>query len=155
MTNVFELEEGVGFRGGLSVEIGEGPEVGGAQARCLYIHDDAFSFIDPILAKRAANYGSGARYGVTEIVDEAWRGVVEDLRSLATRLASGISPLEADVAWVHTVDLDDDVEIDNAAFRRRFDDPVQREALRAFLMSVADWIEGRLTHQTVLTVYGL
>lgn len=153
--NVFELEEGVGFKGGLTVEIGEGPEVDGAQTHCLYIHDDAFSFVDPILARRAANYGPGARYGVTEIAADAWRAVVEDLRRLATRLATGVSPGETDISWVHTVHLDDDVEIDSATFRRRFDDPGQCEALRTFLVSVADWIDGRLTRHAVLTVYGV
>jgi hypothetical protein len=149
MTNVFELEEGIGFRGGLTVEIGEGPEVQGAQTCCLYIHDD------PILAKRAANYGPGNRYGVTEIAAVTWRAVVEDLRVLAARLAAGVSPGEADIAWVHTVDLVNGVEIDSATFRRRFDDPDQRETLRAFLVSVADWIDRSLTRQAVLTVYGV
>jgi len=155
MTNVFELEEGIGFRGGPTVEIGEGPEVQGAQTCCLYIHDDAFAFIDPILAKRAANYGPGNRYGVAEIAAVTWRAVVEDLRVLAARLAAGVSPGEADIAWVHTVDLVNGVEIDSATFRRRFDDPDQREALRVFLVSVADWIDESLTRQRVLTVYGI
>ncbi|TCS10323.1 hypothetical protein [Caulobacter sp. BK020] len=154
MNNVFELAEGVGHRGGLSVEIGTGPRVPGAQTGCLYIHDDAFSFIDPLLTKHAANYRPGARYGVTEVAADAWRAVAGDLRALAERLATGVSPGDADISWIHTVDLDDDIEIDGATFRRRFDDPSQREGLRIFLASVADWIEGRLTRQTVLTVYG-
>ena len=153
--SLFELEEGVGHKGGLVLEIGEGPEVEGARTRCLYVHDEAFSFIEPSLVRHAGNYAPGARYGVTEIIAEAWKAVVEDLRALAVRLTEESVPLDADIAWVHTVDLDDDVEIDSATFRRRFEDAGQRDALRAFLVSVADWIEESLARQTVLTVYGI
>ena len=155
MTNLFELEEGIGLKGGLTVQIGEGPEVRGAMTRNLTIRDEAFSFIEPALRRHATNYGPSARYGVTEIVADAWKAVVEDLRKLATRLAAGASPSDADFDWVHTVDLDDGIEINSASFRRRFDHPDERTALGAFLVSVADWVDESLTRQTVLTIYGV
>lgn len=153
--SLFELKEGIGHKGGLVIEIGEGPQVAGAQTPCLYVRDEAFSFIEPSLSRHAANYAPGARYGVTEIAAEAWKAVVKDLRALAARLTAWASLSDMDIAWVHTVDLDNDVEIDSATFRQRFDDPGQRDALRVFLVSVADWIEESLTRQTVLTVYGV
>lgn len=155
MTELFELTEGFGFKGGLTVEIGEGAAVPGAATRCLHIRDEAFSFVEPLLKRHAANYGPYARWGVTEIVADTWKAVVEDLRALAARLAEGLSPSDDDIAWVHEVDLDNDVEIDSATFREGFENPGRREALRVFLASVADWIEESLTRHAVLTVYGV
>ena len=84
----------------------------------------------------------------------AWRPSVDDLRALAARFADGHPPSPSDFNWVHTIDLDRDVEIDSATFRQRFDDPARLEALSALLASVANWIEDSLRRHDVLTVYG-
>jgi hypothetical protein len=152
---LFEIQTGVGLRSGLVIQISEGQEANVHGAASLYISDDAYSFIEPILARRAPSYGPGARWGVTEIKAVSWHLAIVDLRVLAGRVLAGQALEDQDLDWIHLVDLDEGLEIDAASFRKRFDDPVQAAALGEFLVSVAQWIEQALERNDVLTVYGV
>lgn len=152
---LFQLDEGFGMRGGLIVQIGTGTKEANGATSSIYVRDDAFSFIEPILKRRVANYHPYARWGVTEIQADAWLPVVADLKSLAARLAAGEALSSADIAWVHTVDEDNGIETDADMFRQQVGNGESLAALRAFLERVAEWVEDSLQQEAVLTIYGI
>lgn len=154
LTKLFEVDIGVGSKGGMTVQIGEGPTTSLLGGRRLSVSDDAYSFIEPVLARSIADYHPDTRWGVRQAEAESWRTAAVDFRALAARLAEGGSLAADDIAWVHTVDLDTNVEIDAETFRQEIDTREGHEALGAFLLTVADWIEDALKRETVLTIYG-
>jgi hypothetical protein len=152
---MFDITRGVGTRGGLTIQICESGKDAYAAAPSLSFSDDAFSFVVPILKRRAAAWVPYARWGLTEIDAESWRLVVQDLRAFAERIAGDAALSEEDVTAVPLVDLDTDTELDAAAFRAQFQEPRHRDAICGFLTGVADWVDDGLTRNDVLTVCGV
>ena len=153
--DMFEVSYGFGMQGGLTIEIGEGPFDRTYKMRRISMRDDAFSLIEPVLRRHASKYSDNSRWGVTEVSAAEWRSTVNDLRVLAERLRVGEAPSISDISWVHTVDLDDDVEIGVEAAHRLFCEPEHIKSAAIFLVEVADWVEDSLQRHDALTVYGV
>jgi hypothetical protein len=150
-----EIEEGAGLRGGLTIQIAQGHQSTQGQAPSIYLTDEAFSFVEPSLFRHAAQYGNMSRWGVTEVSRSEWQLIVDELKHLSAQFSNGQKPLPADFIWVHTADLDSDVETDSVAFSHRFDDPPTLRKLSEFLVGVADWVERTAQSEKVLTVFGV
>ena len=120
----------------------------------IYLTDEAFSLVEPILARIAPRYHPDTRWGLAEIGAEVWREAAHEFKNVAARLNSGSALKKSDVAWVHTVDLDSGVETSADTFLQQMESAEAKKTIATFLLSLADWIHGRIQHEAVLTIYG-
>ena len=150
-----EVSEGIGLRGGETIQIGAGWQQFDGCVPSIYLADEAWCFVEPIVARVAANYGPDSRWGVTEIASPEWRLVVAALRAFAAQLGEGQLLSSDDFVWIYTVDLDKGVEIKLGAFARSYnEDRAKLAAVRDMLIKVADWVDRSLQAHLALTVYG-
>jgi hypothetical protein len=149
----FDLVEGSGWRGGMTVQISEGLDTETGQSRSIYLTDEAYCFIEPAIERYVRKYSG--RWAVTEVPSEAWRATARALRKLAASINQGQPLSSADYIWVHTVDLETGSEIDAERFGRELNaDPIRLAKLRDLLMSVAGWIEDSLQNCQWMTISG-
>ncbi|MBS0297376.1 MAG: hypothetical protein JSR45_13790 [Proteobacteria bacterium] len=138
----------------MTIQIGAGPASRGAMVSSVYLSDDAYSLVEPILVRVAPRYHPDTRWGIGEFSADVWREVVEKLKLMAQRLEAGGELTASDIAWVHTVDLDTGVETDAGMFLDQLNASEARKAVAPFLLRLAEWIHDQVRREGALTIYG-
>jgi hypothetical protein len=117
-----------------------------AADQSVFFSEDAFFFIEPVISQAWPAYRNYGHWGVSKIPAEAWRAIVEELKTLRQHLETARAPFTFDLSESMAGDV-------GREFLLKFDE--QRFRLVAMINAMTAWLELHLASTPVITIAGI